>query len=197
MKATCMGCGITFETDRTDAIFHDGACKARTWRAIGKAGDHAHLDHIASKHCEFCGNMFWFNAYAQRGGKRVPTYCRDACRVAAHRARSKAAKQREQTAQRDRQSWEAAQKRAKTPPPPPPPQYPREFRDTLKPPSRWTKEAAYMWLGVTYGSSQEHCAKRMRDLNRQYHPDVNGGAVWPHLAIVNAAYDFLKRKVFA
>jgi curved DNA-binding protein CbpA len=33
-------------------------------------------------------------------------------------------------------------------------------------------------------------------LNAKYHPDKNADNVWPHLVYVNAAYDFLKRRVW-
>jgi len=201
MKATCRGCGTTFETDRTDAIFHDGACKARFWRLMGQTGQHQKLENFKSKHCEHCGNLFWFNAYADRKGQRIPSYCRDACRVAAHRARTKAQWTHEKTANENPNSWEAAQKRAreqqkaKTPPPPPPP-HAGDFRDKLKPPSRWSDSDAYMWLGVPYGSVKSVCQKAWRELNAKYHPDALNGSVWPHLVHVNAAYDHLKRRVW-
>ncbi len=197
IKSTCRGCGTEFETDRTDTVFHDGACKARFWRTMGRTGQHAKLENFKSKHCEYCGNQFWFNDYADREGKRVPTYCRDKCRVAAHRERTKAKWAHEQTAQRDPGSWEAAQQRAKqqsAPPPPPPPK--ADFRDNLHPPSRWTASEAYEWLGVPHGTAKAHCVKVWRDLNKRYHPDANSGLAWKHLVYVNAAYDFLRRKVW-
>jgi len=200
MKAICRGCGTEFETDRTDTVFHDGACKARFWRTMGRTGQHAELENFKSKHCEYCGNMFWFNDYADRAGKRVPTYCRDKCRVAAHRERTKAKWTHEQTAKANPRSWEAARKRAEqnksAPPPPPPPPGAPDFRDNLKPPSRWNEREAYEWLGVPLGSAEKVCSKAMRDLNRKYHPDKNGGATWRHLPYVNAAYDYLKRRIF-
>lgn len=202
MNATCRGCGTTFETDRTDSIFHDGACKARWWRLMGQTGQHAKLENLTSKHCEFCGNMFWFNDYADRKGKRVPTYCRDACRVAAHRVRTKAKWAHEQTAREEPNSWEAHQTHAKQAPPqpPPPPKRPPfktgDFRDKLKAPSRWTTTDAYEWLGVPFNSAKPTCQEAWRELNSKYHPDANGGKIWPHLAYVNAAYDHLKRNLW-
>lgn len=198
MKATCRGCGTTFETERTDSIFHDAACKARWWRLMGQTGQHAKLENLTSKHCEWCGNMFWFNDYADRKGKRVPTYCRDACRVAAHRARTKATWTHEQTAREQPKSWEAYQKKdrqQKAPPPPPPPKM-GDFRDKLTPPSRWTAHDAYLWLGVPQNASKADCQKAWRELNAKYHPDSNRGAIWNYLVYVNAAYDHLKRTVW-
>src|SRR5258708_40345777 len=121
--------------------------------------------------------MFWLNDYADRKGKRVPTYCRDQCRVAAHRERTKAKWKHEQTAKADPRSWEAAQKKAREqsappPPPPPPPKHTADFRDKLKAPSRWSQSDAYEWLGVAYGASEKICTKAMRDLNKRYHPDA-------------------------
>lgn len=201
MKATCRGCGTTFEADRLDAVFHDGACKARFWRLMGQTGQHAKLENFKSKQCEHCGNIFWFNEYADRKGKRVPTYCRDACRVAAHRERTKAKWTHEQTAQADPKSWEAHQKKerarqAPPPPPPPPPKQPEDFRDKLKAPSRWTEREAYQWLGIERGSNEAVGRKAWRALNNRYHPDKNGGTIWPHLVFVNAAYDYLKRRIW-
>jgi hypothetical protein len=202
MKATCRGCGKTFETERLDSIFCDGACKARWWRLMGQTGQHAKLEHLTSKHCEHCGNIFWFNDYADRKGKRVPTYCRDACRVAAHRERTKAKWTHEQTAERDKTSREAAQKKAREqakrsqPPPPPPPPNTGDFRDKLKAPSHWDTQTAFTWLGMPWESTEAQCTKRWRDLNKAHHPDANGGKIWVHLPYVNAAYDYLKRHIW-
>jgi len=198
LNATCRGCGKTFETDRTDSIFCDGACKARWWRLMGQTGQHAKLENLTAKHCEHCGNMFWFNDYADRSGKRVPTYCRDACRVAAHRVRTKAKWSHEKTAKDDPKSWEAHKAKAKAPPPPKreAPFKTGDFRDGLRPPSRWSDSEAYEWLGVPYGADKSDCQAAWRRLNAAYHPDGNSGSVWPHLVYVNAAYDHLKRKVW-
>lgn len=197
MKATCMDCGTTFETDRSDAMFHSDACRASYYRKAGATGKHENLDRMKSKHCEFCGNLFWFNDYADRKGKRIPSYCRDACRVAAFRARRKSADKRQRTAHENPNSWEAYQQKNRQKTQEPPKQSrASDFRDKLKAPSRWTEQDAYIWLGVPPYSSKKVCQDAWRTLNGRHHPDANKGSVWPHLVHVNAAYDYLKRRVW-
>ena len=200
MNATCRQCLSTFETERTDSIFCSAACRASYYRAFGDADVHADLNRTKSKFCEYCGNLFWFNDYADRKGKRVPTYCKDSCRVAAFRKRAKDTKAHDHTAHSDPSPWEAYRQHSA---PPPPPKHesgqhsapPRtgDFRDDLKPPSRWTGSDAYIWLGVAYGTDEQTCRKAYRSIMLQHHPDRNGGTDWSHTKHVNAAWDYLKK----
>jgi hypothetical protein len=203
MRATCLNCTTSFETDRTDSRFCKATCKADYHRTHGSTHQHEDLNRYKSKSCEFCGNLFWFNAYGDRSGKRVPTYCKNACRVAAHRAWKRDAAAAHERAQQNARSWEAFRERAQQtqqatppPPPPPPPNDPADFRARLAPPTKYDVAGWYRWLGVPEMSSFEVCSKAIRKINLKHHSDTNGGAVWPHLANVNAAWDYLKRRVF-
>ena len=187
MKITCLQCKKSFTSERVDAAFCSGACKAAYWREKGTTSAHADLKDHATKPCEQCNNWFWYNPYADRGGKRVPKYCRDACRVAAFRARNAKASYKH-----------SEQKGHKAPPQAKqgPDFQTGNFRDTLKIPSKWSYGQAYQWLGVEFEAPKHICVAAFRELNRRYHPDKTNGVIWPHLSTVNAAFDFLKRRNF-
>lgn len=198
MKHTCLNCERTFEPLRTDAVFCQDTCKAEYYRLAGSSKKHVPLEKMKSKVCEHCGNMFWFNAYADRGGARVPSYCKDSCRIAAFRLRKRDELNRQREARNNPNSFngfaervkqqqkEQAQKTAEH----------ADFRDALSVPRRWDALNAYKWLGVPAYAEKSVCDAMFRKLNKQHHPDMNNGKVWKHLAIVNAAYDYLKRSVF-
>jgi len=156
-------------------------------------GKHADLDRIKSKFCEFCGKTFWYNDYAERGGKRVPTYCKDACRVAAFRARKKDENAAKKRASDNASSWEGFRERAKQSQQMPPSD---DFRDNLQAPNRFDSGAWFEWIGVPHGSDKATCQAAVRALNRAHHADTNGGVQWKHLSEVNAAWDYLKRRYF-
>lgn len=189
MNATCLRCKNTFECDRNDATFCSGACKAAWYRANGATEEHAMLHDFASKACEYCGNVFWFNAYANRGGQRFPIYCRDTCRVNAWRAGQLDKKRRAETARKDNRSWEAAQERAQSAAN----DAKKDIWSTLSVPRRWDPQDAYKWLGVNFGMPKAQTMKHYRQIVKEHHPDLNGGAEWQHLKHINAALDFLKR----
>ncbi len=212
INVTCLNCKRTFEAERDDAQFCDARCKADFYRKAGATGKHADLNRFKSKHCEFCGNTFWFNAYGDRSGKRVPTYCCDACRLNAFRAKKRDEARRDENAKHN--SWddyakrerEAKQKQEKE-------RAESEERSRRereythggstheqptgkKPPTRWSESAAYEWLGVSYGTSQKECRTAYRKLCVQHHPDKNNGESSELMKHINAAFDYLKRKVW-
>jgi len=201
MQTTCLYCSEGFEPDRSDAKFCSERCKAAYFRNCGATGTHADLERFKSKHCEYCGHTFWFNAYGDRSVKRIPTYCTDRCRVAAWRVRKASARQRERTAEQEPRSWERAQRNQREARQEEPRQRTAgfrtgDFRDTLTVPRRWSEADAKIWLGVPFNADKAECAKVWRELNKKYHPDQNAGSVWPHLVHVNAAYDYLKRNLW-
>lgn len=190
MEHVCYQCNVPFTPDRQDAIFCSDVCKAAHYREHGQTGKHAHLEQLASLFCEFCGRTFWYNAYADRGGKRTPKYCCDNCRVKAYRARKANEAKAQQRAQSEPKSWEAFREKAKQK------EWTGDFRDHLKEPTRYGQDDWYRWLGVPVGSDEKTCKSAFRKLNAEHHPDKNGGAQWAHMGAVNAAWDFLKRRVF-
>jgi hypothetical protein len=202
MNATCIECKRTFETERTDSAFCTDECKASYYRKFGATGKHVPLPKTASKMCEHCGNLFWYNEYANRGGKREPTFCKDACRVAAWREKQKAAKEAHENAQRNSRSWDAFRERE---------QATRQqrtqsnsstsndYRDRLVIPRRWNEIDALTWIlgkDVDRHYSEAEIRKIWRDCNMKSHPDQNGGAVYKHLSTINAAFDFMKRIIW-
>jgi len=201
MNAQCFMCRRTFTTDRTDAIFCDASCKASYHRAHGASGKHVPLEKLKSKMCEHCGRLFWFNEYADRGGKRSPTYCGATCRKQAWVIKQRAHWEAQREAERNSRSWDyyRQQERAQSAPPPPPP--PKQnttreydnFRDRLVIPRRWTETDALIWIfGDANQRTLEFINKQCRELNKKYHPDSNGGQTYKHLPTINAAWSHLK-----
>lgn len=197
----CMNCNTTFEHTRTDTQFCSPRCKAEYWREAGGTGEHENLDRFHRKECERCGTGFWYNAYAKRSGKRTPKYCSNKCRQSAFRESHNEKKRQEERAKDNawrEQARQNKQQREQGERQQTPPDFNTgDFRDNLSIPRRWTAYDAYVWLGVHQNSPRDVCASAFRSLNKRYHPDQNGGKEYPHLKVINAAYDFLKRNVFA
>lgn len=201
MNTKCYQCGTTYQFDesttrsREDRCFCSAPCKAAYARSQGATGKHVPLDRLKSKACEYCGTQFWFNAYAERGGKRVPTYCCASCRKKAWSNGQADKKRRADNARQNERSWDAFHERAQ--------QAERERKqahgsfDTwsaLKVPRHWDTITATMWLHVPHNATEAECIKAYRKIVSQHHPDKNNGVEWPYLKYVNAAYDHLKRK---
>lgn len=204
MKSKCYQCGQDFDCTRTDAVFCTDRCKAAWYRAAEQAtGKHVPLQDFESKFCEHCGTQFWFNAYAKRGGQRVPRFCSEKCRVASFRDKQRAAREETERAERSGRSWEAFRQRERASAPPQPPHEEPKVRNTqsgkttywdnLVIPRRWNEIDACTWLNVPQGSSKESIQKQYRTLVNEMHPDKNGGATSEALKSINAAYDYLKR----
>lgn len=198
MQYTCLECHQFYDTSRTDSKFCSGACKASWYRKHGDTEEHADLNRWRCKSCEFCGSQFWFNDYANRTGKRVPTYCRDTCRVGAYRARQRDAAGRSedqwrQYAKRQREERQAPPRQSAPPPPPPPSGSDAEYYSRLPIPRRWSAGDAYAWLRVPYGADKDTCQKSFRAMMTKYHPDKNEGRTWPFLVYISAAFDYIKR----
>jgi len=194
MDAKCFRCGRTFKTDRSDAVFCDGACKAAFYREQGPAGKHVPLEKFKSKICEHCGRTFWFNSYADRAGKRAPTFCTADCRKKAWVIKQRAHWEAQKEAERNSRSWDAYRQREQTPPPPKQTREFDNFRDRLVIPRRWTETDALIWIfGDANNRTIETINKQCRALNKKYHPDSNGGVTYKHLPTINAAWSYLKQ----
>lgn len=185
-RTSCMNCGKTFDPSRSDQMFCGDICGSAWWKAHGTTHTHKDLPHFNCKDCEQCGNQFWYNDYAQRGGKRVPKFCSTRCRVRNHR---------HSTSGIPFDPPYTTTKKAKEPPKARPFKT-GDFRDSLHVPRHWTADNAFEWIGIPPMSDKSSCQRAVRDLNKRYHPDLNKGVEWPHLKIVNAAWDFLKRHYY-
>lgn len=184
MKQTvCLNCNVPFTQGRTDQMFCSDKCGSAYWKLHGTTHNHKDLPHFNAKECKQCGNQFWYNDYAERKGKRVPTFCSTRCRVRHHRG----------VKENERKFWEAFQKASEKHEPKARPFKTGDFRDSLHVPRRWDHVSARRWLGVPDNADYATSQKAFRDLNRRFHPDANKGVEWPHLKIVNAAFDYLKR----
>lgn len=184
MKQTvCLNCNVPFTQGRTDQMFCSDKCGSAYWKLHGTTHNHKDLPHFNAKDCKQCGNRFWYNDYADRKGKRVPTFCSTRCRVRFHRASHNAAGPERAEREHTQRGEKSHARPFKT----------GDFRDALHAPNRWSFDAASDWLGVPRNSFFDVYKAAFRRLNAQYHPDHNAGAVWPHLQTVNAAWDFIKR----
>lgn len=182
-RTSCLYCNVPFEPGRSDQMFCSDKCGSAYWKEHGTTHNHKDLPHFNCKDCEQCGNQFWYNDYAQRGGKRIPKFCSSRCRVKFHRGH--------QGIPFDPYNNSWTKKKAEQP-------HARpfktgDFRDSLHVPRFWTARDAWDWLGVHHGANRGECQAAMRRLNKAYHPDQNGGKEWPHLKTVNAAWDYIKR----
>lgn len=87
----CRQCGKHFTRDRSDRHFCSGACVAAYYRDNPNPEQiHAEKPHVHNFACEFCGEPFVVNDYANRTGTRRPKYCSNKCKQAAYRARGQA-----------------------------------------------------------------------------------------------------------
>lgn len=85
----CIACDVSFKYTRDDAKFCTPRCAAQWARDNGAFRErfHAEKDEHNGYDCEWCGNAFLYNDYAQRGGERRPKFCSNKCRQAAYRDR--------------------------------------------------------------------------------------------------------------
>lgn len=91
----CRSCLKTFVSKREDAQFCSDRCAAAWARSQGyeRENFHAEKDEHNGGDCEWCGNAFLYNDYANRGGERQAKFCSNKCRQSAYRARKAAAGQ--------------------------------------------------------------------------------------------------------
>lgn len=187
MKQTvCLQCNVPFTQGRTDQMFCSDVCGSAYWKIHGTTHNHKDLPHFNCKDCEQCGNQFWYNDYAQRGGQRIPKFCSSRCRVRSFRAGGNAAGPERHEKENRQRREEPHARPFKT----------GDFRDSLHVPRRWSAHDAFQWIGVPYDCDKKTAQGAFRDLNKRYHPDHNSGATWPHLVHVNAAWDYLKRNYY-
>lgn len=87
----CKNCGNPLNDLRHDAQFCDPRCTAQWTRDNGYHRErfHAERQEQNMENCQFCGNEFFFNSYADRGGQRQPRFCSNKCRQADYRKRHK------------------------------------------------------------------------------------------------------------
>lgn len=66
----CKNCGKPLNDKRHDAQFCDARCVAAWTRNEGYHRErfHAEREEQKAEHCQYCGNEFFFNSYADRGG---------------------------------------------------------------------------------------------------------------------------------
>lgn len=85
----CIACGESFEYVRDDAKFCTPRCAAQWARDEGAFRERFHEEksEVNSAECEWCGDTFFYNDYAERGGTRRPKFCSNKHRQAAYRAR--------------------------------------------------------------------------------------------------------------
>lgn len=210
MNATCGQCERTFEADRTDTVFCSDVCRAQYYRKAGDVDKHSDLPNFKSKLCGNCGNLFWFNAYADRTGQREPQFCCAKCRASAWRAKQRDKKNRESDSQKQQEQWkekfqdafkrayDEQQKRQRQEQQHTEQPKSGDFRDGLRIPRYWSIEEAFLWITGSRSVLPDESAvrKQWRDLNRKHHPDTNDGSMYKHLPIINAAYDYLKRTLW-
>jgi len=158
-------------------MFCSDKCGSAYWKLHGTTHTHKDLPHFNCKDCEQCGNQFWYNDYAERGGKRTPKFCSSRCRTRHFRAHPTSS------------SFAGTQYKAR-------PFKTGDFRDSLHEPTRWNVQLAFTWIGLSMAVPQRAVHMHIRALNGLYHPDKNGGKEWPYLKIINAAWDYLKRNYY-
>lgn len=182
-RTSCLYCNVPFEPGRSDQMFCSDKCGSAYWKEHGTTHNHKDLPHFNCKDCEQCGNQFWYNDYAQRGGQRVPKFCSSRCRTRYFRAHNTSAQFAGKRPQPKQRTEEPKARPFQT----------GDFRDSLHIPRRWDHLSARDWLGIPRNADFAAARAAFRMLNSKYHPDHNAGAEWPHLKTINAAWDFLKR----
>lgn len=98
----CRFCGTDLPPGRADVGYcaDKSTCRSKAHQAgprdYRREDDRSVLIHEAKDHliptfCQApdCGNKFYVNEYADRGGKRQPMYCSRACKQRAYRERKK------------------------------------------------------------------------------------------------------------
>jgi hypothetical protein len=208
--SACRQCGRSFEPKRSDHLFCSAKCVAAYYRANPNPEYiHAEKEQHHWHYCEECGVPFAVNDYAQRGGKRAPTYCSPKCKQKAYRQRGKdtqpQAERRYTTeganrAEYDRQQAErrAENERIKQ-------EYDRQRRqqqqqerqrqqaanDPYEGMSKYEK--AYMILGVKEPLTKTKLRKAYYAAMKKVHPDVyKGDDATQKAQAINWAYEFLK-----
>jgi len=89
----CKRCNKFVKDTRTDKQFCSDRCAAAWAREQGYNRErfHAEKDETINKNCEWCGNAYVHNEYAERAGQREAKFCSNKCRQANYRARKAAA----------------------------------------------------------------------------------------------------------
>jgi len=211
----CKNCYANLKDDvRADAVFCTPRCAAQWARDMGeyRTRTHAEKEETSRKPCEHCGAGFWYNEYAQRGGKRVPQYCSNKCRQAAYRARKGAAAgytghwddarndktkgERTERQKQDEQDAKGYKSKKDTS------QGAGQKKDTSrdKTGDKDTSQYAhffskdpYIVLGVTYLNSKAEIKKAYMKLIIEWHPDRNKLPEALRISqCINAAWDKLK-----
>lgn len=87
----CVNCHQFFTATRKEAVCCSPRCTAAHARNEGyeRVRIHEEKEEETGKDCAWCGKRFFYNDYAERGGKREAQYCSNRCRTAAYRARKK------------------------------------------------------------------------------------------------------------
>lgn len=206
----CKNCGARIKAGREDRVFCSDKCGAAYHR--GGTPDHAHeekipgVDHQQKARtnkakCQYCGEEFIYNDYAERGGERVPRYHSNVCRQAAYRAR----KAGRNTPYEDMQYQEAQKKAGQT-------DSQKRAWDNFKKAydggafggdanqGETRKTSKNTWedvLGVPYGASWDIIQAAWKRLIGECHPDRNRDRLeWAiqRTQDINQAYQALQKQ---
>jgi len=186
----CWQCQEPFVASREDHHFCSPKCVAAYYRDHDNPEyTHAYKMHNHPYECEECGNAFFVNDYARRGGQREPKFCSAACKQKNYRKRSKFAQQQAErrysgSSQQNRSERTREQQSGYSE------QRQRARGSTSGVGSR---AEALILLGLAEGFTQDALKKRYRQMMRTWHPDVNKSPEATRMAqAINAAYDRLK-----
>jgi hypothetical protein len=207
----CRSCDVSFQPKREDHFFCSGKCVAKFYRDHPNPElIHADLPHDRPKTCEFCGLPYRINAYADRGGKRIPKYCSARCKQAAYRQRGMnaqdQARRRYEQEQRD-QARERDERRQ------------QQQRQQQEQANRSHENFEQAWERARQrqqnASSDGHCASKLeqaaailgidpmadgstiksayRKLMKHWHPDINHSPEALDMSKrINWAYEYMK-----
>lgn len=202
-KNRCKQCYESLKDKRHDAVFCSPRCAAQWARDNGQYRDRFHTEKEETnfKPCQECGTYFYYNEYAERGGKRAPQYCSNKCRQKAYRARKGANAgytgnwddaRNDKTNGKRGSKKDTSQKK-----PPPPPQDKDTSRGNVPPKDTsrewWKSKDYFSVIGVTYQSTKREAKAAYMKLVKLYHPDTNKNPEATEIMqYVNAAWDKIK-----
>lgn len=200
----CKQCYVSLKDKRKDARFCSPRCAAQWARDTGQYRDRYHTEkpEDIGEVCEECGAAFFYNDYAERGGKREAKYCSNKCRQRAYRKRKGSAAgytghwddaRNDKTNGKKQQSGKDTSQK-KTPPPPPPKDTSRGNVPPKDTSQKWWKSKDYFAvIGVTYQSTRREAKAAYMKLVKLYHPDTNKTPEATEIMqYVNAAWDKIK-----
>lgn len=201
----CKQCYVSLKDKRKDAKFCSPRCAAQWARDFGqyRTRYHTEKEETMGETCEECGNRFYHNEYAERGGKREAKYCSSKCRQRAYRKRKGASAGYTghwEDARNDKTNGRKSDQKKDTSrgdsaPPPPPKDTSRKSappKDTSHP-KWWEDKNAFNVIGVTYLNTFKEARAKYMALVKKYHPDRSQEKDAAEIMkFVNAAWDKIK-----